>query len=62
MTSRSMKGYRTIQKMENGKLVIKVEKIKGYGLDASAKRRQRKSKRVKAQNPMLSGLFTPKGK
>jgi hypothetical protein len=39
MSTKPLKGYR----VKNGKL----EKIKGYGLDASAKAKQRKSKRVR---------------
>ena len=39
MTSKSIRGFR----VKNGKL----EKIKGYGLDASAKIKQRKSKKTK---------------
>jgi hypothetical protein len=45
--------------MENGKLVVTVEKIPGWKKDTSAKIRQRKSKRVKVQHPMLLGLFSP---
>jgi hypothetical protein len=39
MTTRAIKGYR----IRDGK----IEKVSGYGLDTSAKIRQRKSKRVK---------------
>ena len=59
MTSRLVKCYRVRQKMENGKLVVTVEKIPGWKKDTSAKIRQRKSKRVKVQHPMLLGLFSP---
>jgi hypothetical protein len=38
MTSKSLRGYR----IKNGK----IEKMKGHGLDASAKIRQRKSKKI----------------
>lgn len=48
--------------MKNGKMVQVLEKVQGYGLDTSAKIRQRKSKRVKPQHPMLAGLFSPRGK
>lgn len=44
--------------MKNGKMVQVLEKVQGYGLDTSAKIRQRKSKRVK----LLAGLFSPRGK
>lgn len=62
MSTRSVKGYRTRTVMKNGKMVQVLEKVQGYGLDTSAKIRQRKSKRVKPQHPMLAGLFSPRGK
>lgn len=40
MTTKSLKGYRI---SKSGK----IEKIPGYGLDSSAKIRQKKSKKVK---------------
>lgn len=39
MTGKTLRGYR----IKNGK----VEKIKGYGIDAAARIRQKKSKRVR---------------
>ncbi len=39
MTGKTLRGYR----IKNGK----VEKIKGYGLDAAARIRQKKSKKAK---------------
>lgn len=59
MTSRSVKGYRVKQKMVDGKLQITVEKIPGWKKDASAKIRERKSKRMRVQRPQLLGLFSP---
>lgn len=59
MSSRSTKGYRVKQAMVDGKLKITVEKIPGWKKDASAKIRQRKSKRIKVQRPQLLGLFSP---
>jgi len=51
MTSRSVNGYRVIQKMVDGKLQITAEKIPGWRQDTSAKIRQRKSKKMRVQRP-----------
>ena len=59
MSSRAAKGYRVKQAMVDGKLKITVEKIPGWKKDASAKQRQRHSKRIKVQRPQLLGLFSP---
>lgn len=56
MTSRSVKGYCVKQKMVDGKLQITVEKIPGWKKDASAKIRQRKSKRIKVQRTSTVGV------
>lgn len=62
-SGKNIKGYRVRQKMVDGKLVITMEKIPAWRLDTSAQIRQRKSKRVKVQHPMLAGLFnSPKKK
>ena len=62
MTTRSVKGYRIKQKMVDGKLQITVEKIPGWRQDTSAQIRQRKSKKMRVQRPLLLGLFSPVGK
>lgn len=62
MSSKSLKGYRVVQKTENGKIKITMERIPFYGLDSSAKIKKRKSKRVRVQRPQLVGLFSPAGK
>ena len=62
MTSKSMKGFNVITKTEGGKKRITLERVKFYGLDASARIRKKKSKRIKVQHPQLAGLFSPRGK
>lgn len=58
-SGKNIKGYRVRQKMVDGKLVITMEKIPGWRMDTSAQIRQRKSKRIKVQRPLLLGLFSP---
>ena len=54
-----VKGFRVVQKMENGKLKVTLERLPFYGRDASVRIRQRNSKRVRVQKPQMSGLFSP---
>lgn len=58
-SGKNIKGYRVRQKMVDGKLVITMEKIPAWRMDTSAQSRQRKSKRIKVQRPLLLGLFSP---
>ena len=61
MVTKSLKGFRAVQEMKDGKLVVSVERVPFYGRDASARIRQKKSKKQSVKHSGVAALFERKG-